>query len=94
VRVVLRVAARTVLTYTQSLLQGVDMPRFTKESDGRTITVETSVPREAAQLRAEGFTEQKARTAAVRESDAVNSTSAAKSPEADAAKADAPTPTK
>lgn len=46
------------------------MPRFTKESDGRTITVETAVPREAAQLRAEGFTEQKARTSVVREADA------------------------
>jgi hypothetical protein len=46
------------------------MPRFTKESDGRTIAIETSVPREAAQLRAEGFTEQKARTAVVREADA------------------------
>ena len=56
------------------------MPRFIKESDGRTITVETSIPRESAQLRAEGFTEQKARTAPVRE--------------ADAAKADAPQSTK
>lgn len=56
------------------------MPRFTKESDGRTITVETAIPREAAQLRAEGFTEQKARTAVVKE--------------ADAAKAEAPKSTK
>ena len=47
------------------------MPRFTKESDGRTIAVETSIPREAAELRAGGFTEQKAKTAAVKESDAV-----------------------
>ena len=46
------------------------MPRFTKESDGVTIAIETAVPREAAQLRAEGFTEQKARTAVVREADA------------------------
>lgn len=46
------------------------MPRFTKESDGRTIAVETSIPREAAELRASGFTEQKAKTAAVKESDA------------------------
>lgn len=56
------------------------MPRFTKESDGRQVVVETSVPREAAQLRAEGFAEQKARTATVKE--------------ADAAKAEAPTSTK
>lgn len=45
------------------------MPRFTKESNDRTITVDTSVPLEAAELRANGFTEQKAKTAAVRESD-------------------------
>lgn len=63
------------------------MPRFTKESDGRQIVVETSVPREAAQLRAEGFTEQKARTADVRESDAANAATAAASPEAAAAAA-------
>lgn len=46
------------------------MPRFIKDSDGRTITVDTSIPREAAQLRAEGFTEQKASTAVVKEADA------------------------
>ena len=46
------------------------MPRFTKESDGRTIAVETSVPLEVAELRSRGFTEQKAKTAAVNESDA------------------------
>lgn len=40
------------------------MPRFTKESDDRTITVETSVPLEAAELRANGFTEYKDETAA------------------------------
>lgn len=56
------------------------MPRFTKESDGRTITVETSVPREAAQLRAEGFTEQKARTADVKETDAAKADASPKSP--------------
>lgn len=44
------------------------MPRFTSK-DGQT-TVETSVPREAAELRAHGFAEQKAKTAAVKESDA------------------------
>ena len=42
------------------------MPRF--EKDG--ITVETAIPREAARLRSEGFREQKAKTAAVREADA------------------------
>lgn len=56
------------------------MPLFIKESDGHEVVVETSVPREAAQLRAEGFTEQKARTSTVRE--------------ADAAKAEAPKSTK
>ncbi|AHB31623.1 hypothetical protein ArV2_gp12 [Arthrobacter phage vB_ArS-ArV2] len=44
------------------------MPRFTSK-DG-TVTVETAVPREAAELRAQGFTEQKAKTAAVKEADA------------------------
>jgi len=52
------------------------MPRFTK--DGH--TVDTAVATEAAELRAHGYVEQKARTADVKE--------------ADAAKADAPTPTK
>lgn len=42
------------------------MPRFTKDG----LTIETAVPREAAELRAQGFTEQKARTAAVREAEA------------------------
>lgn len=42
------------------------MPRF--EKDG--VAVETSLPREAAQLRAEGFTEHKARTAEVKKADA------------------------
>jgi len=41
------------------------MPRFVKDD----ITIETAIPREAAQLRAEGFTEQKARTKEVREAD-------------------------
>ena len=45
------------------------MPRFTKEVDGREVVVETALPREAAQLRAQGFTEQKARTKAVKEAD-------------------------
>ena len=42
------------------------MPRFTKDG----LTIETAVPREAAELRAQGFAEQKARTAAVREAEA------------------------
>jgi hypothetical protein len=52
------------------------MPRFTKGD----LTIETAIPREAAELRAQGFTEYKARTAEVKE--------------ADAAKADAPKSTK
>lgn len=43
------------------------MPRFTN-TDG--LTIETAVPREAAELRAQGFTEQAARTKAVKEADA------------------------
>ena len=42
------------------------MPRFTKDG----LTIETAVATEAAELRAQGFTEQKARTAEVREADA------------------------
>lgn len=42
------------------------MPRFTKDG----LTIETAVPREVTELRAQGFTEQKARTAAVREAEA------------------------
>ncbi|KUM34535.1 hypothetical protein [Arthrobacter sp. EpRS71] len=49
------------------------MPRFTNKEG---LAVETSVPGEAARLRAEGFTEQKARTAAVRETDAARATEA------------------
>lgn len=48
------------------------MPRFTKDG----LTIETAVAAEAAELRRDGFTEEKAKTAAVKE--------------ADAAKADAP----
>jgi len=44
------------------------MPRFISK-DGQTA-VETSVPLEAAELRSRGFTEQKAKTAAVKEADA------------------------
>ena len=48
------------------------MPRFIKESgDGRPpLVIETAVPREAAELRRDGFIEQKARTAEVKEADA------------------------
>ncbi|QAY16068.1 hypothetical protein SEA_ELESAR_16 [Arthrobacter phage Elesar] len=42
------------------------MPRFVKDGHA----VETAIPREAAQLRAEGFTEQKARTTEVKKADA------------------------
>jgi len=45
------------------------MPRFTKESDGRTLTVETAVPTEAAELRAQGWHETKAKTAEVKAAD-------------------------
>ncbi|MFW0772530.1 hypothetical protein ACLRGI_05125 [Paenarthrobacter nitroguajacolicus] len=53
------------------------MPRFTNKEG---FAVETSVPGEAARLRAEGFTEQKARTAAVRETDAARVEPPAPSP--------------
>lgn len=43
------------------------MPRFVSK-DGK-HTIETAVPREAAALRSQGYTEQKARTTAVREAD-------------------------
>ncbi|SEI44703.1 hypothetical protein SAMN04487917_101339 [Arthrobacter sp. yr096] len=42
------------------------MPRFIKND----LAIETSIPVEAARLRAQGFIEQKAKTAAVREADA------------------------
>ncbi|WP_324644153.1 hypothetical protein [Pseudarthrobacter sp. LT1] len=45
------------------------MPRFISP-DGN-LTIETAVPTEAAELRRDGFTEQKARTAEVKEADAV-----------------------
>ncbi|WNT44909.1 hypothetical protein SEA_ABBYDAISY_14 [Arthrobacter phage AbbyDaisy] len=54
------------------------MPRFVSK-DGNHV-VETSVATEAAELRRDGFTEQKARTAAVREADAVAQAEPAKSP--------------
>jgi len=54
------------------------MPRFTSPDGNH--TVETAVATEAAELRRDGYSEQKARTAEVKE--------------ADAAKADAPAPTK
>lgn len=42
------------------------MPRFTRDG----ITVETAVPTEAAELRRDGFTEEKAKTAEVKAADA------------------------
>lgn len=42
------------------------MPRFTKGA----LTLETAVPGEIAELRRDGFKEQKAKTKAVREADA------------------------
>ena len=42
------------------------MPRFIKDD----VTVETAIPREAAELRAQGFKEEKARTTEVRKADA------------------------
>lgn len=47
------------------------MPRFIKDD----VTVETAIPREAAELRAQGFKEEKARTADVRKADAETKTS-------------------
>ena len=41
-------------------------PRFVKDD----LTIETAIPREAASLRAQGFTEQKARTKAVKQAEA------------------------
>lgn len=41
------------------------MPRFTKDG----LTIETAVPSEAAELRRDGFKEQKARTKAVKEAE-------------------------
>jgi hypothetical protein len=43
------------------------MPRFTKDG----LTVDTSVATEAAELRRDGFKEERAKTAPVREADAV-----------------------
>lgn len=45
------------------------MPRFTKGDGDGQVVVETSNAREAATLRASGFVESKARTAAVRAAD-------------------------
>ena len=46
------------------------MPRFTKGDGDDQVVIETSNAREAATLRASGFVESKARTAAVRAADA------------------------
>lgn len=52
------------------------MPRFISK-DG-SVTVETAIPTEAAELRARGFTEQKARTAEVKKADAAQAPAATK----------------
>lgn len=59
------------------------MPRFTKGG----LTVETAIAREAAELRRDGFTEQRAKTAAVREADSAKAAEPAKTvaPAADTA---------
>lgn len=44
------------------------MPRFT--SPDKSLTIETAVPREAAELRSQGFTENRARTVEVKQADA------------------------
>lgn len=46
------------------------MPRFVKDG----LTIETAVASEAAELRRDGFTEQKARTAEVKKAEAAQST--------------------
>lgn len=46
------------------------MPRFTLKTDDGDLVIETAIPREAATLRAQGFTETKAKTKAVKEADA------------------------
>lgn len=58
------------------------MPRFTSK-DG-SVVIETSLPTEAAELRSQGFTESKARTAATKAADAEapNPAESAKSGEA------------
>lgn len=46
------------------------MPRFTKDG----LTIETAVPTEAAELRRDGFKEEKAKTAEVKQADAAKTT--------------------
>lgn len=46
------------------------MPRFTLKTDDGDLVIETAIPREAAELRAQGFAETAAKTKAVREADA------------------------
>lgn len=53
------------------------MPRFTSK-DGQ-HTVETAVATEGAELRAQGYVEQKARTAEVKEADAAKADASAQS---------------
>jgi len=52
------------------------MPRFIKDG----LVIETALPSEAAELRRDGFTEQKAKTAAVREADATPTAAPAAEP--------------
>ena len=47
------------------------MPRFTKGD----LTIETAIPTEAAELRRDGFVEQKAKTVAVKAADAAKTES-------------------
>lgn len=65
------------------------MPRFTSR-DGK-LTIETAVPREAAELRAQGFKETKARTKDVKAAEAAApvTTAAAVATSSPAPKADA-----
>lgn len=57
------------------------MPRFTKGDGDDQVVIETSNAREAATLRASGFVESKARTAAVRAADAGSDDVAADQPD-------------
>ena len=50
------------------------MPRFTKDG----LTIETAVASEAAELRRDGFTEQKARTAEVKKAEAAQAPESSK----------------
>ena len=66
------------------------MPRFTKGDGDEQVVIETSNAREGATLRASGFVESKARTAAVRAADAGSDDVAAEDTEPAAEPADQP----